>query len=350
MKKFLQGFSLVELMIAITLGLVLLLGVTQVFLSSKTVYNSQSTMSRVQETGRLAVDFLARDVRMAGYMGCSSRASTEKITNTLNNASAYKYNFGEGIRGYTQATLPANTFTHAPETNTDIIVLRGVSSSGVTVSKNNDSAQVFVTLTTEENNACSDGSNRVSGLCQGDILVVTDCAKARVFQATNVTKSGTEVNLVHSNASYTPGNAISSWGGANADETFSTGSEVLKVSTTSYFIHKNTTTNVNGLWKSVDGVETEMLEGVENMYILYGVDTSADAYAVPSKYIPANQVTAAEWPKVVSVKIELLVSSVDINALQENQSVTFKSATDTYTDKKLRQVFASTIAVRNRTL
>jgi type IV pilus assembly protein PilW len=343
MKKYLQGFSLIELMIAITLGLVLLLGVTQVFLSSKTVYNSQSTMSRVQETGRLAIDFLSKDIRMAGYMGCSSRASTEKITNTLKNATTYKYNYAEGIRGYTNSSFPTGILTHAPAANTDVIVVRGVASSGVTVVKNNDSAQLFASLTSEEANACPDNSNRISGLCQGDILVVTDCAKARIFQTTNVTKSGSEVNVVHSNASYTPGNDISSWGGSTAEDTFGAGSEILKASTTTYFIHKNDTTNVLGLWQSVDGVETELLEGVEDMSISYGVDTSTDSYAVPSEYKSADTVTAAEWSKVVSVKLELLVASVGVNGLQEKQ-------TATSTDKKLRQVFSSTIAIRNRGL
>ncbi|ARU27615.1 hypothetical protein CBR65_09340 [Cellvibrio sp. PSBB006] len=89
------GLSLIELMIAITLGLILMAGVIQVFLSSRVTFATQQAMSRVQETGRLAVEFMARDIRMAGYMGCTSRSGlslTQQVmwqdsTETLRRAS-----------------------------------------------------------------------------------------------------------------------------------------------------------------------------------------------------------------------------------------------------------------------
>ena len=65
-----RGLSLVELMIAIALGMVLMLGVMQMFLSSRVVFSTQQGMSRIQETGRLAIEFLSRDIRMAAYYGC----------------------------------------------------------------------------------------------------------------------------------------------------------------------------------------------------------------------------------------------------------------------------------------
>src|SRR5690606_4166664 len=68
-----QGLSLIELMIAIALGLVLMLGVIQMFLSSREVFSTQQAMSRIQETGRLSIEFMANDIRMAGYAGCADR-------------------------------------------------------------------------------------------------------------------------------------------------------------------------------------------------------------------------------------------------------------------------------------
>ena len=49
-----SGLSLVELMIAITLSLLLIAGVLQIFLSSKQTYSTNNALSRVQESGRFA--------------------------------------------------------------------------------------------------------------------------------------------------------------------------------------------------------------------------------------------------------------------------------------------------------
>ena len=68
-----RGLTLVELMIAMLLGLFLLGGLLQIFISSKQTYRMQEGLSRLQENGRFAIDFMARDIRLAGYKGCSSQ-------------------------------------------------------------------------------------------------------------------------------------------------------------------------------------------------------------------------------------------------------------------------------------
>ena len=67
-----RGLSLVEIMIAVTISVVLLAGVGKIFVSSKQTYRVQDALSRVQENGRFAADFLSRGIRMAGYSGCNN--------------------------------------------------------------------------------------------------------------------------------------------------------------------------------------------------------------------------------------------------------------------------------------
>lgn len=64
-----RGVSLVELMIALVIGLLLVGGLIQVYLTSKQSYNAQEQVARMQESGRFAVDLIARDLRRAGYWG-----------------------------------------------------------------------------------------------------------------------------------------------------------------------------------------------------------------------------------------------------------------------------------------
>ena len=63
------GLSLIELMVALVIGLLLLGGLIQIYLSNKQSYNAQEQLARMQESGRFAMDLITRDLRRAGYWG-----------------------------------------------------------------------------------------------------------------------------------------------------------------------------------------------------------------------------------------------------------------------------------------
>lgn len=62
-----RGFTLLEVFIAIVIGLILMAGVLEIFLHSKTTYNLSSSLSQLQENGRFIENYLVRIVRLAGY-------------------------------------------------------------------------------------------------------------------------------------------------------------------------------------------------------------------------------------------------------------------------------------------
>jgi len=66
------GLSLVELMIAIALGVILLLGLIQIFGGVRASFNAAEARARIQENGRFGLEFLRRDARMAGHLACQS--------------------------------------------------------------------------------------------------------------------------------------------------------------------------------------------------------------------------------------------------------------------------------------
>ena len=63
------GVSLVELLIAVVVGLLLLGGLIQIYLSNKQSYNAQQQLARMQEDGRFAMDLITRDLRRSGFWG-----------------------------------------------------------------------------------------------------------------------------------------------------------------------------------------------------------------------------------------------------------------------------------------
>ena len=88
-----------------------------------------------------------------------------------------------------------------------------------------------------------------------------------------------------------------------------------------------------------------MVEGVEDMQILYGEDTDADNVA--NRYVPSDKVGSME--NVVSVRISLLLRSVQNNLTTAPAPYTYMGTTTTPPagDLYLRKVFNATISVRN---
>jgi type IV pilus assembly protein PilW len=62
-----SGFTLVEMMIALVLGMVIIGALLAIFMSSKRTYSTTEAMSRMQESARFGAQFAARELRMAGY-------------------------------------------------------------------------------------------------------------------------------------------------------------------------------------------------------------------------------------------------------------------------------------------
>ena len=76
------GFSLIELMLALALGVVVTSGIVQLFVGNNQTYTLLTGQSRMQESARYALDFIARSARMSGYFGCDPE--NDKIYNSLN--------------------------------------------------------------------------------------------------------------------------------------------------------------------------------------------------------------------------------------------------------------------------
>jgi len=65
-----RGLSLIELMVSMALGLIIVLGVTQAFISAKNTYLTQNAASAMQEDARYLLTRMSQEIRMAGMFGC----------------------------------------------------------------------------------------------------------------------------------------------------------------------------------------------------------------------------------------------------------------------------------------
>lgn len=329
------GLSLVEMMIAMLVSLILLGGMHRIFTSTTTSYDFESEMSNLQENGRFSLDFLTRDIRMAGYRGCAG--SNVDIFSTLNNSGDFLYNFDQAIRGYDDVADPPPTDLSgiAPVLGTDVLVLRKQSTGdSVQITKQMPTTSADLTI----NNVSTEP------IKTGDIVMITDCQEAAVFQVThaNYPASGTDANMVHNTGEDTPGNFQK-----DLQHVYDAGAEITVMQTQTYYIGTNGTTGRPGLFQRSGGVINEMVSGVENMQITYGVDTNGNGTI--DGYVVAGGV--ADWDDVLAVRVGLLVSSaeeiprIEIDDVAHNVNGTTVAAAN---DRRLRYVFVTTVVMRNR--
>lgn len=124
-KKLQQGFSFVELMIALLLGVILLLGVMQVLISSSVLGTTSNNLSVNQDTARTVLGLLGGEAQRAGYKGCGPGGAIENNRNNGWTVTApimpifsgstkfigirFTYGMDEGIAGNSQAVLRTGT-------------------------------------------------------------------------------------------------------------------------------------------------------------------------------------------------------------------------------------------------
>ena len=329
------GLSLIELMISITLGLVLMAGVVQMFVSSKSVFTTQQSMSRIQETGRLAIEFLSRDIRMAGFYGCFRPSldpleQARKLQNDTLVINSLYGNFGEAIRGYASRTaLTAAQRAYLTggtiQANTNVLVLRSASPTPRIINAPNTDTTLRVFSTQAKANGC------VDGMCENDAAVASDCFRARVFQVKTLTSAGSNLTIEH------PDN----WNLAtDVTASYSSG-EVLPMNTTSYFIATGAS-GAPSLWQKLNQrTAVEVLEGVERITYKFATESNAT-------YRNVGSIT--DWSEVNSVRIFVVARSIENNVVSEPQPYVVDGVTTTpvLPDRYMRQVFTATVGLRSR--
>jgi type IV pilus assembly protein PilW len=188
-----RGASLVELMIALLLGLVVVGAAMAVFLANKQTYVATESIGRLQQTSRVAFELMARDLREGASDECG--AGLADAVNVLNGPSSRWYtDVLAGIRGYAAGSAFPDAAFGTGESDrvagTDAVALMSAGPAIATIVKHNPPAASFQVNTTGH------------GLSSGDIAIACDAEHAAVFQVTSASSLNT--TIVH-NTGTVPG-------------------------------------------------------------------------------------------------------------------------------------------------
>jgi len=328
------GLSLVEVLVALVISLFLLTGIVQVYMSHKVSYTFSEAISRIQENGRFALDTMTQDLRMAGFFGCAifDPADTTTLVNNLNPANPGFDDFF--VQG------PLNGTEGDGLNGSDSITLRGAKPDQVTIQPPfnvSTSANIFVTAT--------------DSIQPGDIVMLSNCRGGDIFQVTNKTAGGgaTQQAIVHNTGGGNPGNFNpDACAGGNAhclSQTYGSDSTMFELQVVTYSIAVGAS-GEPALWRSENSdPAVELIDGIDQMQILYGIDTDDDDFA--NQYVISTAVP--DMLDVMSIRLMLLVRSDSDGVTEGAQVYNYNGASITATDQRLRQVFSTTIALRNRT-
>jgi type IV pilus assembly protein PilW len=321
------GLSLIELMIAIALGLVLTLGVIQIYLSGSASYRQTQGLAHAQESTRFVSAMLAPDFRSAGTFGCLARMGrplNQVVDNRLNGVLTVPVN--QALQGWEYSgTGPGDNITLAAAidtpvagswasgsagtnlpaalagsviTNSDVIIVNALTPLGVPVNGGNPQNGANINLT------------GASGVDDRIILTVDEaCSRGELFQNTN-NRNATALTIAGGNVN--PGNNGNTFNVDYGDDDGDplTTPRVYEFTAMAYYIGEGTNDEpalFRRLMTPLSSAPQELVSGVETLQLLYGVDTGGTSAA--DNYVPANQVT--DWESIVSVRFSTMTRSQD---------------------------------------
>lgn len=299
-----SGFSLIELMVASTVGLLLLSSVVALFVSSKRAYIETERHGFLADNGRHALDILTEDLRLVDFWGAaraidiSAHASLDAVSDDCSASAA------------------------------------GFLTSAALFAKTADAATVFDCVT--------------DAAAGSEVLVVK-----------HVATTPTPAADLRADQTYVAANLADAllFDGADTPPSLTLGGEIPNGAYWEYrasiYYVSDTAAAVPTLFRKqlIGGVwsaSEEIAAGVERFIVAYGVDSNGDAAA--DQYVSS---AGADWNKVVSLKFYLLMRSeqadpryVDANTYQLGAVTVDPNPDDGYR----RAVFDTTVTLRNRQL
>lgn len=355
-KKNQTGFTIVELMISVLLGLILISGLVTAFMGTQRTSELNSTLTDMQESGRFALDSMTRDLRMAGFQGCANVSSMP--ANIRADAAPTDDYLMDSLRVFEVESetnwnpAPHDSFTiptdsGVPVPGTHAVSVQFGSPTTFRIAAMNDSLAPVVVV-----------SDTVD-LVTGDLAIISDCNGADIFEISNDTggilqhDGGVNGGDSRLSAPYGQGDA------RNRPRVMRFEANIYYIGNTGRFDAQNQP--IRALYRQTlpySQRPIEMAEGIENLRIRLGVEDPLNPGDI-SFVTPNNPLLNTH--RVRSVQIGFLMQSYSLVSDQVDTR-TYQiagydiapsggAASDGLThasDRKMRLPFNGTVSIRNR--
>jgi len=311
------GFSLIELMIAMILGLFIIGGVLAVFIASSESFRNNDALSQVQENGRFALELIAHDLRNVGYKGSCYEAVQSVLNESDADYEADAHDLNDPIVGWTDDggqffAGDLNGFVNG----TEIILIKHAAETAV-AALNVDVAQ-------------NDTSFVVVGnqVAQRQIVIFSNGLSCSLFQNT---ASGAAATLARGTAGGDINNEAAVGNNIfklpfDKDET-----DINELTSHLYYIGQGTAAST-ALRRLSYGRgspdDQELVEDISSMVIRYGIASGAAGSALDYSSTAGDITAGNRWDDVLAVRVTLTVTG----------------------DQNIQHQFSTTVTLRNRLL
>jgi type IV pilus assembly protein PilW len=336
-----RGVSLIELMVALTIGLVILAGTLAMYMKARDIYSSNDTVSRLQENARYAMNLIESDVRMANYWGLMSRSLF------IENSSCTPSPTDVAVAGTCGATVACPDGTTGTDWSfdadnyidglNDVVANAALKSAGNTL-------------------ACSakDGSGGNGQTIAGtDVLVIRRASSDLLAPGATPAAKTAYIASTRTTATIFAGavpTAYSSLGAVTPPRY-----EVRPFVTSVYYISKDSIGNpdfpalrrkqLTAGATSPQLTDQEMLPGIEDLQLLFGWDTTgSDARA--DVYLPPE--TKPSTGSIVAVQVCMVVRSETLDLAMNNATYVNCKGNSVASGNHRRMLVSRTVQLRNR--
>lgn len=298
-----QGLALIELMIALVLGLLLIGAAMGVMLSNTQSFRTTKSLSQIQDSARLGFELIARDIRQAGSIPCGNDINIDNLV--TNSGSNWYLNWNAGqLIGYSGDTTVAGLTGRV--TGTQALTILYADNNGESLSADGSHSYKF----DKERSSFSDG----------DIAFICDASQGSIFKS-KITISDDDIIATAPSA----GNLNTQPG------IFAKNSVIGRLKSRAWYIRENDQGD-NSLYLAeltAAGLQhIEIASGVSNITLRYRLTDTAD-------FKTASQV-GSQWDLVNAVEVSL-------ELLGQDQNVSSDAG-------RLARSFSSIVALRNRIL
>lgn len=323
-----RGVGLLELMVAMAIGLLVTTAVLNTYLAGKQAYRFQEAGSRVQENARFALDKIAYDLRMAGAMGCVNLAEVEPrmhISPTVPTGvmpAGWAVNKASAITSFVVSGPIAGFVDPLPGSEAVTILRASTTGSPLRSDMADRKAKIAV----------SPGH----GFTTADVLVIADCENVEIFRANEIDQD----DIDHSDP---PNDSVYLAKAYRVDD----GSQVFRLQAWTYYVSGRGGEFELRRRDLFSGDDYAVADGIENIRYRFGVD-AGDGVVVRYAETGDPGFSPAD---AVSVSLQLLARSRDDYLASEPVEVSFDGVpvnAGAGADRRLRRVFSTQIALRNR--
>lgn len=344
-----QGFSLVELMIAIAIGLLLSYAVMEVYVTQTQIYKTTNSQALIQSTENAIANLVTPIIRSTGFVGCGATSTAMSNLNgggsspigTLNTnptlIAGYNLN-GTTISisqdnsandGSSADWTPAldSSLAGSVEKTSDVLVVLGAAPGSFPVS---------ITAIDSSSSSFTVESTTGLNLTTGQFAAASDCVKSSIFVITGI--AGTAISHAAGSGEYD-----------NSTSTFivsyQPGSQFIPLQQTAFFVGQGQggqSALMRGILTSAGWSIQPLVPGVEVMKVEYGIGGNGTI----SQYVTADAVP--NWAQVYAIRLGFLIEG---QASSGNKNTTQYNVLDTVVtvpnDNRLRHVYEINIALRN---